>query len=76
MTDSERLREIIKNSGYKMKFLALSLNITPYGFQRKVDGVSDFNAAQIKILCKLLEIKLAEMEQIFFADSVEKSATL
>ena len=40
MTDSERLRKIIKKSGYKMYKIAEELGISPYSLQKKIDNVS------------------------------------
>lgn len=67
MTNTAILRAKIKESGYKMSFLARDIGITPYGFQRKVDGLSEFTASEIKTLCDRLDIPSSERDIIFFA---------
>lgn len=67
MTDSVRLSELIQKSGYKMKFLAGQLGLTPFGLSKKINNVTEFKASEIDILCRLLGIKsLSEKERIFF----------
>ncbi len=67
MTDSARLNELIQKSGYKMKYLAGQLGLTPFGLSKKINNVTEFKASEIDILCRLLGIKsLSEKERIFF----------
>ena len=67
MTDTILLNEIIQNSGYKRKFLAGQLGITPFGLDKKINNVTEFKASEIDKLCSLLGIKtLSEKERIFF----------
>lgn len=73
MTDTERLKEIISNSGYKKIFIAKQLGISPFGLDKKITNASEFKASEIDTLCNLLQIKtLAEKERIFFAKQVDK----
>lgn len=68
MTNSKKLRELIKNKGFKLKFIAEKLGLSAYGFQMKVENRSEFKTGEIAILCKLLNINsLKEKEEIFFA---------
>ena len=67
MTNTMLLRGRIKDSGYKMSFLAKQIDITPYSFQRKIDGLNEFTASEIKILCDILNISSLERDNIFFA---------
>jgi len=67
MTNTALLRLKIKESGYKMSFLAKEIGITPYGFQRKVDGLNEFTASEIKVLCTKLCLSPPEKDFIFFA---------
>lgn len=77
MTDTKELLRLIKNSGLKKKFIALKLNLTVYGFQKKVENITQFKAEEIKILCEILGItSLKEKERIFFADNVDKASTI
>lgn len=72
MTDTYRLKEIIDKSGYKRKFIADKLGITPFGLDKKINNVTEFKASEIDVLCSLLQIKtLVEKERIFFAKQVD-----
>ena len=67
MTNTELLRFRIKESGYKMSFLAKEICVSPYGFQRKVDGLNEFTASEIKILSDRLGLSITDRDVIFFA---------
>ncbi len=72
MTDSKQLRKIIKDSGFKLKYLAERLGITPYAFSMKIDNVTEFRPSEISKLCEIIGIKSAEeKEKIFFANKGE-----
>lgn len=72
MTDTKALIKCIKDSGLKQSFIAESLGLSPYGFARKRDNLSEFTATEIDTLCKLLHItSLKERFRIFFARDVE-----
>ena len=72
MTDTVKLRKLIDNSGLKYKFIAEKMSLSPYGFQKKVDGLLEFKQSEIVVLCKILKItSLKQMEEIFFAKKVE-----
>lgn len=67
MTDTEKLKQLIKLHGYTFKFVAKKLGLSPYGFQLKVQNKSQFFTEEVLILCDLLEIKTwKEREAIFF----------
>lgn len=67
MTDTEKLREIIRRSGLKHSFIASSLGIGTAALTNKITNRSDFKASEIDALCKLLKIEsLEEKEKIFF----------
>lgn len=69
MTDTIRLKEIIKNRGLKMKYVAEYLGLSPYGFQLKVENKQEFKTSEVAALCDLLAIEdLDEKERIFFAE--------
>lgn len=67
MTNSALLEQYIKKSGYRKKFIADALSITPYGFALKINNKSEFKASEISILCRLLKITARDKEAIFFA---------
>lgn len=68
MTNSEALRELISTKGFKLKFVAEHIGLSPYGFNLKMQNKQEFKTSEIVALCELLEIKsLEEKEKIFFA---------
>jgi transcriptional regulator with XRE-family HTH domain len=72
LTNTTKLRELIKNSGLKKKYIAEKLGITTYGLQKKIDNKSEFKSTEIVTLCKLLHINsLSEKEEIFFVLKVD-----
>lgn len=72
MTDTGQLRSLIENSGIKYKFIAETMGITPYGLQRKIDGINEFKASEIAAFCEILNLGKSERDRIFFAQNVEK----
>ena len=72
MTDTKVLCERIKDSGLKQSYIAKKLHLSSYGFARKRDNLSQFNAAEIDALCNILGIDtLEERFAIFFAKEVD-----
>ena len=68
MTDSNALRQLITEKGYKYKFVAEKLGLSPNGLALKIDNINDFKAREIAILCEVLGItSLKEKDRIFFA---------
>ena len=67
MTDTKLLEDYISKSGYKQSFIADKLGLTSYGFRRKVNGISEFKASEIVLLCDLLKIDGKKMPDIFLA---------
>ncbi len=68
MTNSEALRELINAKGFKLKFVAEYLGLSPYGFNLKMQNKQEFKTSEVAALCELLEIEsLEEKERIFFA---------
>ena len=67
MTDTEKLRNIIKEKGLKLKYVANYLGLSEYGFALKIGNKKEFKAGEITMLCELLGItKLSDKEAIFF----------
>ena len=76
MTDSTRLNELIKESGYKLYFIANYLGLSVYGFSRKKNNLSEFTPSEIDKLCDLLHIdSLEDRFAIFFAKVVDAKST-
>lgn len=67
MTDTNKLRKKIEESGLKYKYLAKSLGLTYFGLQKKINNDTEFKASEITTLCKILNINSPqEKESIFF----------
>lgn len=68
MTDTAKLNDRIKQSGYKKNYIAKVLGVAESTLARKVNNAQDFKASEIDTLCALLGIDtLEEKESIFFA---------
>lgn len=68
MTNTEVLKELIRNCGYKMKYVAEYLGLSGYGLQLKMENKQEFKTSEITALCELLRIEsLEQKEYIFFA---------
>lgn len=70
MTDTKLLRETIKRSGIKYKFIADSLGISSFGLQKKIDNVHEFKASEIVRISSVLNLSDEKRDEIFFARSV------
>ena len=55
-TNKDLLDEYIRKSGLKISFLAEKLGITVQSFGQKRNNMSNFKAAEIYVLCDLLNI--------------------
>lgn len=70
MTNTELLRNIIKESGLKYKFIANKLELSAYGLQKKIDNATEFRTSEISALCKILNIDSKMMWKIFFNEKI------
>lgn len=71
MTNTSLLKKKIKESGYKIGFIADKMKIARYTLQLKINGIRSFNQYEINDLCDVLNItSLSEKEAIFFAKDV------
>lgn len=66
MVNTELLKTKIKESGFKMKFLADKLNLSEYGFALKVSGKNEFKLSEMKYLSEILNISNEDRNLIFF----------
>lgn len=67
MTDTDALKDLIKKSGLKIKFIAEYLGLSYYGFKLKINNMQEFKTSEVTALCELLGINtLEEKEKIFF----------
>lgn len=69
MTDTNALRNRIRDSGLKYYYVARILGITPYGLQKKIENASEFKANEIEALSNLLHLTTAERMEIFFCQN-------
>ncbi len=69
MTDTELLRKKIKQSGYKIQFIAKKLGISYQGLLNKINNKSEFRAKEIQILHDLLNLTEDERVAIFLPAS-------
>ena len=68
MTNTERLRKIISNSGLKYSYIAEKIGLTYQGFKNKIENKNLFNVEEVDKLCKLLNITdVYQKEELFFA---------
>ena len=44
MTDTAKLKAILKRSGYKLNFVADKLGLTYYGFAKKLNNWAEFKS--------------------------------
>ena len=51
MTNTEKLKEIIDNSGYKFEYVAGAIGMTRCGLYKKLQDGSEFKPSQILKLC-------------------------
>lgn len=70
MTDTEKLKQIIKEKGYKLSFIAAQLGISRCALQMKVENRSDFKGKEIATLSIVLALSASERDEIFFSNAV------
>ena len=72
MTNTELLRQAIRDAGLKIHAVMKALGIKSYATMRdKINSVNSFTAREIGILCVLLHLTVEQREQIFFAEETE-----
>jgi len=69
MTDSKRLKDMIRKSGLKYTYLAQKLGISYFALKKKIENETEFKASEIQAICDLLAISdLSLKENIFFGN--------
>lgn len=72
MTNTKKLMNRIKQSGYKISYLAKELGLSSYGLMRKVQNESEFKTSELDKLSRLLRIETwEEKAEIFFAKELD-----
>ena len=66
MTDSEKLKAKIRDSGYRIRLLAEQLGISYQALYNKVDNKTQFLASEIMRFSDLLNLTPEERDDIFF----------
>ena len=75
MTNTNLLEQKIKESGYRIHFIAQKLGISYQALRNKITNSSQFSVPEMLLLCDLLKISDDLRGAIFFAESVDKTAT-
>lgn len=70
MFDTELFDKKIEESGLKIGYIVEKLGLSRNGFDLKRKGKTPFRAAEIYVLCDLLNLTEPEKTQIFYADKV------
>ncbi len=65
MGDLQLLDSIIKNSGYKIGYIAEILGISRQAFNKKLKGDTPFRGSEVYVLCDLLKISDTDKKKIF-----------
>lgn len=70
MVDVFKLEQRIKNEGLKYGHLAQQLGVSSNTFTKKMKGMVDFKAPELKILRDVLHMSSDDVDSIFFADDL------
>lgn len=66
MIETETLKKKIKEKGLKLNYVSDYIGISRYTLKLKLEGKNEFKPSEIRVLCKLLDIKTSERDKIFF----------
>lgn len=73
MTQTEKLRELIMDSGLKIGYIADKMGISRQTLAMKIENLTEFKPSEIAQLCEMLGIdSLEDKEDIFFAQEVDE----
>lgn len=76
LTDTKKVRELIRRKGLKMSFIADMMGLSRYALSMKLENKNEFKSSEIAALCDLLDINsLEQKEAIFFAKNVDLKST-
>ena len=75
MTDEKLLRAKIDEHGLKLRFVAAKCGLSYQGFLNKITNQSEFTVPEIQALRALLNLSRDEVDEIFFAERVDKVST-
>lgn len=63
--NSELLQKKIRESGFKLGYISNELNLSMYGFSRKIRNESEFKVSEMFKLCEILNLSDKERTDIF-----------
>lgn len=66
MANTEMIRTYIKDSGYKLQFIARAINISPTALGQKLQGKTEFKLSEAEQLSTMLGLSMAERDACFF----------
>ena len=67
MTNTKLLKEVVKASGLKKKFIAEQIGASYRSYLNKENGITGFFADELCVMVRLLNLSEQEMMNIFFA---------
>lgn len=70
MTNTEKLKTVINESGFKIGFISENLGITREAFYRKMKNETEFKASEIVALKRILKLSDAQRNEIFLNDKL------
>jgi len=66
MANTEMIREYIRDSGYKMQFVARAMEISATALNHKLQGKTEFKLSEAERLSTMLGLNMAERDACFF----------
>lgn len=66
MTDSEKLKKRIAESGVSISFIARKMGISREGLYKKINNKTEFKASEISRIKEVLGLSNCERDAIFF----------
>lgn len=75
LTNSAKLRGKIAEKGFNISSLSRALHMSRACLRNKINGLTEFKGSEIKAICSVLDISIAEMSIYFFTSDVAKMET-
>lgn len=75
MTNTLKLKGRIIEEGFNLTTFADAIDMTPPSLRAKINGRSEFKASEIKKVCDILAIPMADIPSYFFTDNVSNQET-
>jgi hypothetical protein len=66
LTNTEKLEQKIKDSGYRIEYVAEKCGLSAQGLLKKRNNETEFKASEILVLKTLLNLSDEETNEIFF----------